>query len=281
MSRKEGLMEFSLFKKIIDESKGKVEYVELYLFGEPLLHPQIVEMIDYCKDAGMCISLSTNATLLTKKRSHSLINSNIDFFTICLDAISRQTYEAIRAKANFMKVMDNVEYFLSIRLPTSPKHTIVQLIKMRDNIDEVDKFIDEWSNRGIQIHLKNLITWRGDIDSINILEQNHQTLAEVHNEPCDRIWRHFTVFWDGTVVPCHFMYDKKYTIGNIQDKSLLELWNNSKFVDFRKQHILSERTGIPACEKCTVKSLHGWELLAAVLLNTYALRSINTILHYN
>lgn len=281
MCREEGFMEFSLFKKIIDEAKGKVEYVELYLFGEPLLHPQIVEMIDYCKDADMCVSLSTNATLLTKKKSHSLLNSEIDFFTLSLDAISKQIYESIRVKANFKKVMDNVAYFLNIRQPKSPRHTIVQLIKMKDNADEVDRFIDVWSNSGIQIHLKNLITWRGDIESINVHEQNQHKLSDVPNEPCDRIWRHFTVFWDGAVVPCHFMYDKKYTVGNIQDKSLHELWNNSKFVDFRKQHILCERRNIPACKKCTVKSLHGWELLVAILLNTYALRSINTILHYN
>lgn len=281
MEREEGFMEFSLFKKIVDEAKGKIEFVELYLFGEPLLHPRIFDMIAYCRDAAMRVGLSTNATVLTQPKSRALVESNVDLLILSLDGVTEKSYESIRAKGNYRKTLRNVEYLLRIRSASSPKHTVVQMIRMRENAHEVDKFSDFWSRRGVHIHLKPLLTWRGDIRSINVLQGNRNDSSVSGLGPCDRIWRHFTVFWDGTVVPCHFMYDKKCTMGNISDKSLLQLWNGEKFVDFRRRQIHNLRANVSCCERCLVRPLRGWELIAAVALNIFALRSINTILHYN
>ena len=281
MEREEGFMEFTLFKKIIDDARGKIEFVELYLFGEPLMHRKIFDMIKYCKEAGMHVGLSTNATLLDREKSHALVRSNPDLLILSLDAVTEQSYESIRTRGNYIKVLENIEYFLRSKLPASPMHTVVQMIKLKENADEVERFSDFWGNHGVQVHLKPFFTWRGDIDSINVLKHNTSKLSELRFGPCDRIWRHFTVFWDGTVVPCHFMYDKKCTLGNIQDKSLSDLWNGSKFLAFREQHILHNRNRIPCCMKCNVQPLQGWELFAVVLVDVFALRTINTILHYN
>ena len=43
------LMDFNLFRKIIDEVGGKVLSLRLSLRGEPLLHKNIVECIEYAR----------------------------------------------------------------------------------------------------------------------------------------------------------------------------------------------------------------------------------------
>jgi MoaA/NifB/PqqE/SkfB family radical SAM enzyme len=53
MKREKGMMDFATFKKIIDESRGKLEFTYLHLFGESLLHPDLFKMIRYCNDAGI------------------------------------------------------------------------------------------------------------------------------------------------------------------------------------------------------------------------------------
>src|SRR3989339_782673 len=59
-----GFMDFKLFKKIIDETKGTLELAYLHFDGEPLIHPQFFEMVKYCKDNNVTAGISTNAILL-------------------------------------------------------------------------------------------------------------------------------------------------------------------------------------------------------------------------
>ena len=96
-------MQFSLFKKIIDETKDYVELVDLDLYGESMLNPDIYKMIKYAKTNGLNTLLNTNATLLNKENSRKLIHSGLDILIISFDGTSKETYELIRREGNFIK----------------------------------------------------------------------------------------------------------------------------------------------------------------------------------
>src|SRR5512141_2070036 len=70
-------MELDLFRKIIDESKDFLEFAVPYGVGEPLLNPEIYDMIGYCKQLGVPTGISTNATTLTEDASRRLIRSGL------------------------------------------------------------------------------------------------------------------------------------------------------------------------------------------------------------
>ena len=63
------IMNIDLYRKIIDEiSIMEVPSIKLNWRGEPLLHPNIFECIDYAKKKGILeVIINTNATSLTKK----------------------------------------------------------------------------------------------------------------------------------------------------------------------------------------------------------------------
>src|SRR3989338_7528633 len=67
--KERGFMKLTLFKKIIDQLLGYSFEVFLYMSGEPLMHPDIVEMINYAKNKRLFVNLSTNATLLNNELS--------------------------------------------------------------------------------------------------------------------------------------------------------------------------------------------------------------------
>src|SRR3990172_1700346 len=66
MKRPKGYMDFELFKRIVNEMAPHVETTTLHIWGEPLLHPKIIDMISYCKAKSLPCEISTNATLLTQ-----------------------------------------------------------------------------------------------------------------------------------------------------------------------------------------------------------------------
>lgn len=82
------------YKNIIDEAKQEkqIKYVRI-TGGEPLLHPNVKDFLQYATDAGYCTILNTNATLLTAE----LISSIAPFVGIW--KISLPSYEDQKTNA--------------------------------------------------------------------------------------------------------------------------------------------------------------------------------------
>ena len=95
LNRPFGYMNISLFQKIIDESilYGKRLIITLNKDGEPLLHPELSQMIKYAKDkkAAHKINFYTNGILLTEAKSVELIKSGLDTMHISVDAFTKNT----------------------------------------------------------------------------------------------------------------------------------------------------------------------------------------------
>src|SRR3990170_1278053 len=78
MKRQKGLMDFSLFKKIVDESKGRTEFMYIDNMGDPLIHPKICEMIGYASKNGIRMLLGTNGAFLTGDLAACLLQNGPD-----------------------------------------------------------------------------------------------------------------------------------------------------------------------------------------------------------
>lgn len=83
--------------------------------GEPLLHPQLVEVLKYIKQKGLRIELNTNAWLLSKR--DELFSLNIERIVISIDGFDHETYAEIRGKDRLTNVVANIKAFQS----ASPK----------------------------------------------------------------------------------------------------------------------------------------------------------------
>ncbi len=85
-------MDLELYKKIVADCKDYVEFVWPYGIGEPMIHPNIFEMIRITRDAGIRTGMSTNATLLDERRRDMLLDSGLDYVILAFDGASKETY---------------------------------------------------------------------------------------------------------------------------------------------------------------------------------------------
>lgn len=81
-------IDFELFKKVINKLEGVYE-INLTGWGEPLLHPQISEMIEYCHQLGFKTSLTTNASLLNQEMAERIINAGLYEISFSIDNLNR------------------------------------------------------------------------------------------------------------------------------------------------------------------------------------------------
>src|SRR3989338_1472885 len=106
--RRPQMMDIKLFEKIIKELAPRQPFIDLYMQGEPLLYPKIVEAVKICRQYGLHPRITTNTTLLTKKLSKKLIKAGLDKITFSMSATTKKTYEAIHVGATYEKTLNNI-----------------------------------------------------------------------------------------------------------------------------------------------------------------------------
>jgi len=253
MERRKGYMDVEKFKGIIDEMAPHVRATTLHIWGEPLLHPRLFEMIDYCKRHPIKVEISSNATLLTEEKAKLLLKTNLDMLYLCMDGACKETYEKIRRKADFDETKANIKRFLNLKTISGSKKPYVnlQLVEMKLNKAEVERFKAEWVIPGVDdFNIKAFDSWGNQVDKINALkpEDKNVTLKRYH---CPNLWYHAHIYWDGTLVCCDRDYDAKYPLGNVFLKGVMAAWNGESMRELRQQHIEGDLKDVPSCRKCT------------------------------
>lgn len=220
MSRQKGYMDFGLYKRAIDQCRGKVNFSYLHQIGEPLLHPEHTDFIDYADEAGITTSISTNCMLLNKRRAKNLVSSKLKEITLCVDSLNQDNYSKIRPGGDLNVVLDNIDYFLSINRNIKVD---IQMIKMLENTDERELFKQRFGDLAF---LKEYSTFGGAVKKGEDVPSRRTS--------CNKMNTHMTVQWNGDVTPCCRDYDGISVFGNINDDTMQDIWNNAMYQAFRK-----------------------------------------------
>src|SRR5689334_12818847 len=209
IARPKGYMEMSLYRQIIDEIGGLVGSAVLHSWGEPLMHPDLYDMIRLGKRAGMRMETSTNITLLNEERARRILDEGLDVLYLAMDGVTKQTYEAVRVNAKWEKSLRNIERFLELK-ERAGVHTkmVMQIIAMKETRAEVESFVKRWDRAGVdQVNVKHLDTWGDQVDKITQRADDANGMA-MERVPCPNLWYHGYIFWDGTLVSCERDFDQ-------------------------------------------------------------------------
>ncbi len=250
IKRPKGYMAMDLYRAIVDEVGGRTPSAVLHSWGEPLMHPQLFEMIRYGKQAGMHIETSTNITLLNEERTREVLSSGLDVLYLALDGTTRETYESVRVNAKWDRVLRNVEHLLELKGRTgATTRVVMQIIAMRETQAEVTEFVRRWQRFGVdQVNVKHLDTWGDQVDAIT--RHGIDGAAQpTQRRPCPNLWYHAYVFWDGSLVSCERDYDIRTPLGNVKDAGVLAAWHGARMRRLRRKHVEGDFTA-PACERC-------------------------------
>ena len=98
-------MDIDMFHKIVDEVASQTLKILLYFQGEPLLHPHIIDMIQYANKKHLYTYLSTNAQTLDKNMSEQIVKSRLRHIVISIDGTTQQSYEQYRVGGSLKKAL--------------------------------------------------------------------------------------------------------------------------------------------------------------------------------
>jgi len=252
--REQGFLDIHLLEKIIkdNEKEFKGQSIWLHYGGEPLLHPQLSEIIKILKSSGVRTRLSTNATLLTKEKSFELMRAGLDYIVFSVDGNTKETYEKIRRGGVFEEVEANILNFLKIKKDKNFRtETQIQIVKTKTNEQEVKPFIEKWKKTDINyINVKSFSTRAGRVSEINKFGDFAKLEKKIFNRPpCFFPWETLIILWNGDVLACCQDLCGELKLGNLKENNLMEIWNNSKLTDLRKRQLNNDFSMKP-CNRC-------------------------------
>lgn len=219
-------MPVEMFAKIIDEIKTLgIKSVKLYFFGEPLLHPQIGELVRLAKTVCHRVELTTNGIPLNERRAKELIAAGLDYLRVSL---YNEQPERVR---------ENVKRLHDLRGITP--HICVKIFSK----EEADAAYTLYAGIADEVSHETLHSMGSDL--INISQQPHSDKTA-----CPYPFYTLVVKANGDVVPCCVAWEQSLVVGNVENESLLNIWKGDKLANIHKLHLEGRRNELAACAKC-------------------------------
>ncbi|UAK17202.1 radical SAM/SPASM domain-containing protein [Sporolactobacillus terrae] len=240
--------------------KLKIPYLTI-LGGEPLLYPDIWNMLDYLDAIGQKTHITTNGSIL----STSIIDHLKKYHNLTLkvslqsldDRHKELTYGSWEKTVNFVKNCREVGIDCGIHTLALPK-TIDGIYQLVDfavkeglyefsmgafaNINQVEikgfslkenreisskvkKYIKEKYNDAINYRLEGCQIWTGDqqLQKSNIPKSPYEILKS----GCSAAQTRLEIMNDGTMLGCALFDKNKFSAGNVFESSIKNIWLNS------------------------------------------------------
>lgn len=109
-TREAGMLDFDLFRRVIDEVGPTLGRIDFFNYGEAFLHKRAVEMCEYIKThyPHIYIYTSTNGTAFNEEQARRLVHSGIDEVTFSVDGARPESYVQYRGRGKFDVAMRNL-----------------------------------------------------------------------------------------------------------------------------------------------------------------------------
>lgn len=253
---KNEFLPFDIYRKFADGLKEFPEQVRALHFtglGEPTLHPNLARMVRYAKeiDATQTVDTITNGYLLNKV-GDDLLDAGIDCIRISLQGLSSEEYFRMSGvHIDFDAFCDTIA-----RLYKRRGHTRIYIkimdVSLKDRSE--DEFYSRFENISDQIAIEHLcplaesINYNDTFDMaefVYTMNGNRVPNAQV----CPQPFYTMQVNPDGDIIPCCTI-ERPVAVGNVVDKSPVEIWNSKAFHDFRRLQIQKRKNENPVCRTC-------------------------------
>jgi len=107
LGRRGASLDPAAFRRLLDELPD-LESVTLQGLGEPLLAPGLLDMVSLAKARAIQVGFNTNGMLLDARRRRALLDLEVDWVHVSVDAATPEVFEAIRPGASFERIVGNL-----------------------------------------------------------------------------------------------------------------------------------------------------------------------------
>lgn len=255
------------FSERLDQIKPHTDYIYLHVKGEPLLHPRIGKLLDISYEKGFKVNITTNGTLINKKREQLLnkpalrqINFSLHSFDGHIGSEDKEGY--VKSILSFVReATSQSALIVSLRLwnltqdnkKNMERQRNRELLEMIEKEFDLDYKIEEKVKPGSGIKIAERIYINQDY------EFKWPALHEEEDDGkgfCHGLRNQAGILADGTVIPCCLDGEGVINLGNIKNDSfsdIIEMDRAKNIVEGFSRRVAIEEL----CRKCGYRKRFG------------------------
>lgn len=171
-------MPFSIFKNL----ESLLPYLDSLVisgFGEPLLNPQLIDIVKFAKKGlpeNSKLAIQTNGMLLTEDNAKKLIHSGINKFCISIDTLKDSYGHRYDFVTKALEILHNLRISKYFRYG-------VETVIIRDNLNEIVELINRVLKYGIDFTIiSHLIPYSPEMTSKVLYDTNNVDSVKIFDK---------------------------------------------------------------------------------------------------
>jgi pyruvate-formate lyase-activating enzyme len=277
------LIPVKLWEKMADECGPYESWMRITGGGEPMLHPHMVEMIEYSKARGARIWLNTNGSMFGPLPKHRqklerVIAAGADLIEFSMDAGDAETYARLRPprggaprdpQAWWNGNVGNVRAALELRKEYKVfTRVVVSIIRQEATEGKLQPAIDFWLKEiGVdEVITRKFLSWDDNttIPLGKALDKHlYKDLPTERKEPCVWPFERLNVDTLGRIALCgqDISFRTSKFFPNAWDSSLRDIWLGEAFTEYRRLHLEGRGAEAWPCRGCSawLAGVRDWE----------------------
>ncbi|MFH1844968.1 MAG: radical SAM/SPASM domain-containing protein [bacterium] len=245
IQRSPARMADATWRKIVDDSRGRGVTYRPFLTNEPFVDRRQPEIVRYIKqtDPTALVEYNTNGELLTETLGRDLLTAGMGLIRFSIDGLSREVYEPSRVGVSHATVYGRVARFLEL-WDREGFHdqcrTEVRLIEVPENRHEIEDFRRFWEPRCSEVVITQLYQW----------PWTGQQPEDVVLKPCLKAVDELFFYSNGNATLCCWDVHERAIIGNVEQRSVAEIWQSHAASHLRELLDDGRRDLIHLCSRC-------------------------------
>lgn len=273
--RKVATLPAELVRSLVDELAG-MGTKEIYFSGggEPLMHPDLLSLLEYSKQLGLACTLHTNFTLADEMTVKRLIDMGIDQLTVSVWAGTPRTYAAThpnKSETAFYRLRDMLCMLNSLKRAGRPYTKIYHVVSSLncEELEMMAAFARDTKSDAVEFTVIDTIPGATDVLALSrqqrarVLEQCEQLKSSpdgLHLHNLDNFSRRIAdpgaesaLYERGFIetMPCYVgwlfarimpdgnvnscLKSHRFPVGNLYERSFRQIWNSREQIHFRQK----------------------------------------------
>ena len=227
-------------------------------WGEPFLHPKIINFCRYIKSKGLLLHITTNGLAIRNHHMKALVDLEVDSIIFSFQGATKEQYELMRNNNRYDELKTNILKLVEIRGSKEKPFIHISSTMTNETKQEIEDFVHYWGSivDSVGVGKTNLSRLSAhQIKSFEIVGKleilKRQETIKKYYRPCTEVYQKLSVDWDGKVSCCCGDFDNFLTVGNLTCSTLYDIWNGSKELKiFRELLDKNMHKSLTLCSTC-------------------------------
>jgi MoaA/NifB/PqqE/SkfB family radical SAM enzyme len=283
-------MDLETIRRLVGElAEVGTDLVELSGKGDPIVHPELTEVVRAIKDTGMACALVTNGTMAKPDLAPTLVERRLDRLSVSLNSGSREFFLKSNKRDLWDKAVGFLTDVLAERRKAGGERPWVRIthVVTKENVGDMDNMVQVCADLGVDevsfyvmgelpetAHLQldesecgriseSAARWGRILEDAGVVHALPVFAAElklrtrsdrIQENPLQRKLPCYEGWMFCVIAPDGVVdpccYCEEVELGNIHDQSFREIWYGALYREFRRKSLDIPRTGVDICKEC-------------------------------